>query len=418
MEADVVANDIQDGGTVTRKNSSELNKSQKDFLESCKYDDKKKHEEKCTAYRCTIGISERENRKIKCGSCYRTIHWECTQLPAYQIQQIINQGNTFQGYVCVSCTIVSDEVLEVCTKKTESGLQKTCIEQANQITSLQEELKMYKENQDNNLVATNESTKKKRKRGDEIPYMPLISEEDGENSVADKIEPATILIEMEKLFQKRFNDMEVKVTGIVEKRLKEVNNSSDVNNPNTSYAAVTATPSSNAPISPAADIKTVLRSSKNSELVEERDRKYRSKNIIIHGKVEDNDTEETDEDFVRKFLKDLCIGNIKHKHVTRLGVRNPFKTRPIKVSFENENDREKVLANLSNLKNHKEEYDKISFTADYTQSERAMIKEFATEAKAKNDIEPPESGFVWKVRGSPKNGIYLRRVPKVKTIIA
>ena len=152
----------------------------------------------------------------------------------------------------------------------------------------------------------------------------------------------------------------------MEKRLKELNNSSDVNNPNTSYAAITATSSSNAPISPAADIKTVIRSSKNSELVEERDRKYRSKNIIIHGKVEDNDTEETDEDFVRKFLKDLCIGSIKHIHVTWLGVRSPFKTRSIKVSFENENDRQKVLANLSNLKNHQEEYDKFSFTADYS----------------------------------------------------
>ena len=39
----------------------------------------------------------------------------------------------------------------------------------------------------------------------------------------------------------------------------------------------------------------------------------------------------------------------------------------MKVSFDKENEIENVLANLGNLKDRKEEYDKISFTADYTQ---------------------------------------------------
>ena len=45
-----------------------------------------------------------------------------------------------------------------------------------------------------------------------------------------------------------------------------------------------------------------------------------------------------------------------------------------------------------------------------------MIKDFAIEARSKNEEEPHESGFVWKIRSSPKNGLYLRWMPKVKTI--
>ena len=90
--------------------------------------------------------------------------------------------------------------------------------------------------------------------------------------------------------------------------------------------------------------------------MEERDQKSRSKNIIIHGKAEDDSNPtETDEIFVRKFLKDVCVGNIKHKFFSGLGSKNHLKIGPMKVSFDNENEREKVLVNVGNLKDRKGE---------------------------------------------------------------
>ena len=76
-----------------------------------------------------------------------------------------------------------------------------------------------------------------------------------------------------------------------------------------------------------------------------------------------------------------------------------------------EEERNKILSNLRILKDIRE-YRTISVTEDYTITERRMIKDWSGKAKEKNKNESPGSKFVWKIQGSPKNGLRLKRFLK------
>ena len=55
----------------------------------------------------------------------------------------------------------------------------------------------------------------------------------------------------------------------------------------------------------------------------------------------------------------------------------------------------------TNLKGN-DMYKKISVTKDYTVSERKMIQEMREQVKEKNNQEPEDSEFVYKLGGTPK----------------
>ena len=96
----------------------------------------------------------------------------------------------------------------------------------------------------------------------------------------------------------------------------------------------------------------------------------------------------------------------------RIGQVTQGKKRPLKMVLNNEEDQQKVLHNLTNLKG-KPSYKGISITEDYTYNERILIREFAEQAKLKNDEEDKnKSNFVWRVRGTPKNGLVMKRFTK------
>ena len=58
----------------------------------------------------------------------------------------------------------------------------------------------------------------------------------------------------------------------------------------------------------------------------------------------------------------------------------------------------------------KMEYKGINITPDYTFSERQLIKDFCIEAREKSmEKEKNDSSYVWRVRGTPKNGMFLKR---------
>ena len=69
-----------------------------------------------------------------------------------------------------------------------------------------------------------------------------------------------------------------------------------------------------------------------------------------------------------------------------------------------EDEGNRILSNLRNLK-YIPEYKTISVTEDYTITERRMIKDWSGKVKEKNKNESPDSKFVWRVRGIPKNGL-------------
>ena len=73
------------------------------------------------------------------------------------------------------------------------------------------------------------------------------------------------------------------------------------------------------------------------------------------------------------------------------------------------------MASLKNLKD-KEKYKRVSITDDHTIKERNIVQEFVKKAKAANANENPDSSFEWKVRGSPKNGMSIKRLRKRITV--
>ena len=165
----------------------------------------------------------------------------------------------------------------------------------------------------------------------------------------------------------------------------------------------------------------MMMETKNEELAEEADRQRREKNIIIHGaekKFWGETGENEDKSFVKNLMTNLQIGAISADQVERLGpdTKESNKTRPLKVVFKTKDDQQKVLSNLRNLKGNNE-YTRISIKEDYTYNERQFIRGYVEKAKAMNALEETKmSDTVWRVRGSPKNGLKIMRFTKRKEV--
>ena len=75
--------------------------------------------------------------------------------------------------------------------------------------------------------------------------------------------------------------------------------------------------------------------------------------------------------------------------------------------MNNEEEKNNIMANLRNLKDQVA-FKGLSVTDDYTIAERRMIKEWTDKVKENNDKESPDSNYMWRVRGAPKNGLRLK----------
>ena len=84
-------------------------------------------------------------------------------------------------------------------------------------------------------------------------------------------------------------------------------------------------------------------------------------------------------------ITDLSIGSIQAKNITRLGQQSEEKSRPIKVSLNSLNEKDKIMNNLPNLKD--KGYKGISITHDYTLTERKMVKDFVNQAKKQTKMK-------------------------------
>ena len=81
----------------------------------------------------------------------------------------------------------------------------------------------------------------------------------------------------------------------------------------------------------------------------------------------------------------------------------------MKITMSNEDDKQKVMANLRMLKGMEDEFGKISLTDDYTSTDREMIKAKVEEAKELGKRNPER---IYKVRGDPKNGLRIMSFAK------
>ena len=156
----------------------------------------------------------------------------------------------------------------------------------------------------------------------------------------------------------------------------------------------------------------VIKTTKNDDLIEKKERERRSANLIIYGidEVSDdqNNVNEHDKKFVHSFLDIIGITTFP-KQIVRLGKPNENKMRPVKLVMAKSGDKGTIMSRLGNLKNAEEIYRKVSVRDDYTSEERGLRKEWVTKAGKKNKEENTQA---WKVRGNPKNGLRLVKITK------
>ena len=164
------------------------------------------------------------------------------------------------------------------------------------------------------------------------------------------------------------------------------------------------------------DFRAIMEETKNAELIEVKEKKLRLKNLVIHGVEEpsnDNkdDAIKSDDIYINNFIATLKVTSTV-KSASRISLPAQDKNRPIKAVINTVEERNRILSNLRNLKGIPE-YKTISVTKDYTITERQMIKDWSDKAKEKNKNELPDSKFIWKVWGFPKNGLRLKRFLKL-----
>ena len=134
-----------------------------------------------------------------------------------------------------------------------------------------------------------------------------------------------------------------------------------------------------------------MREEQNEQLAEETNKKLHSCNLILHGVVEntigDNDqAKHCDEEYITKFIEALGL-HTDYKSAYRLGKidgSGDQSKRPIKVMMQSEEHKDRIMANLKELKGE-EQYKGISVTDDYTIKDRNMIKEWIEKAKKANE---------------------------------
>ena len=107
----------------------------------------------------------------------------------------------------------------------------------------------------------------------------------------------------------------------------------------------------------------------------------------------------------------MAIEDLTFKSINRIGVKNIDKKRPMLLLMNSEADKDRIMQNLTKLKDQAN-YKGMSVTEDYTVTERKLLAEWREKARTKNAEEKEASNYIWRVRGTPKNGLSLKRFMK------
>lgn len=355
--------------------SNKVKSSSNDDLDTSTQDDKV-----CLPSKC---LDDRKKDKLICEICHRHVHYVCSELPAYYIQLIQDKNNNIT-FTCKNCVNVTKQVGDKCTSwlETTTALKRD-VANCENIIKIKEEKEKELKTQVDTLQKEIKDLKKKLKN-----------------------DPALHTVEyMEDKFEKKIKEMGEEIRTSIVGELKSILPAKQSN----TYAEAAS--------SCKKSMKTIIVEARNEEHAEDEDRKRRAANIIIHGVLEpekNGDTPENEQDmrYVDQLVKDLHIhvSTKKILQVSRIGKSATDKIRPIKVIMANEESKRKIFKNLSNLKQYPK-YKGIGLTDDHTPAEREVLKEWTAKAKERNEKENDNS-IIWRVRGSPKNKLYLKKFPK------
>ena len=381
---------------------------------------------------CTYGSCtevDGTNNKLKCDKCDKFFHYRCTGLPVFQIHHFLCKG--YRKFICESCTKVTENLKTIILKPplpdyTKQALEyeKTIKEKQLEVDTLAETNRMLHakiKELTSNIAKSQKDLKKEKEKHSKL-QAEVHKENAQEQETCNNKETLTTLTSiMEEKLEEIQNNLKSVILNEVSKnnsQLEEKINSALLMNK--SYAdTVTNSETSNGflpePIATKIDLRAVIREERNTQLAEESDKKMRACNLILHGNIESSgeipERKLHDKNFIESFFRDIGVES-SYKSITRLGIRaSNVAKRPIKVVMQNEAEKDLVLARLNNLKG-KETYKGISITEDYSTLERKTIKEWADKAKNANLNEPKDSLYEWKARGSPKNGMRLKKFRK------
>ena len=388
----------------TDSNSTiKLKEHQIALFEKCKYKEPKSGVSNTATDDCLV-------EDIECNTseeCYKNeidFLKKTVERQAAQINRLNETINHQQTKIDELTNDLTGEITENATKKrkmqnVESLINTTIMEDASnkdiEIAALSTENNKLKEQIENQNKESEQATK--------IDRQPMRISEQLEKSIEEKLTRGlqSLKADLEKILIKRCEAEQDELTSSPTKQVLDYSKAIQ----KTGHQQTAAE-----------SFRDIARMAKMEELEEENQKRLRQANIIIHGKKENESTSSgSDEDFMNALLKELCVGAVKAKFMVRIGKREDGKARPLKVTFHNENDKIKVLDNLKHLKG-KSEFDGISIKEDFTISERNLIKEYVQKANEKNLSEPKDCEYVWRVRGSPKNRLFLKKVMKEKKI--
>ena len=113
--------------------------------------------------------------------------------------------------------------------------------------------------------------------------------------------------------------------------------------------------------------------------------------------------------FSKQLFADINVtSEIVIRDYQRFGKPSSPKNRPIKIVFNSAAEKEVIMKHLKYLK-CQSKYTGLSVTNDLTKLERETFSSMAKMAKEKSSAD---SKYFWRVRGSPKNGLFFKKFEK------
>ena len=145
-------------------------------------------------------------------------------------------------------------------------------------------------------------------------------------------------------------------------------------------------------------------------------REDRNKNVIIYGVDEPTGEravrEEKDKIFVNGLLTEIEADQIEPKDIRRLGLKTEGKTRPIRIQWKEEADKETFMRLLVNLRNSEAKYNKIDVRHDLTPDQQKQVREARKEAKEMT-AKTINTGFLYRV-SIQRTPVWRAQITRVK----
>ena len=242
------------------------------------------------------------------------MHYRCTRLPAYQIQVFINKR--ISKYECQNCVEVDQKLLDLVPPKERHH---PSLKTEKEIEGLRLNIKCCEKQK-------TLQTTIKNKEADLTEIKKKLQTNPGYHT----------LEYLEDKFEKKLESFRDQMTNAIK---------DSCSNAVKSYAAVAKPDVVASAAETVNDLQKAIKSARGEQIAEEMNQKRRSRNLIIHGVGEDvSDLKKWSTDLV----DDLHV-QVPIKWVSRIGTKTDGKTRPLLLGLSNEDEKEKILGNLTEM---------------------------------------------------------------------